>query len=78
MSILAGLGLLLVTVGCALMQEKSTRDEVWAADQKTTRYMFWTRKEKLSRRLDETKKNMLKGMSDPDLAALAAYFSSLK
>ena len=33
MSILAGLGLLLVTVGCALMQEKSTRDEVWAADQ---------------------------------------------
>lgn len=28
--------------------------------------------------VDETKKNMLKPMSDADLAALAAYFSSLK
>ena len=33
LSILAGLGLLLLTVGCALMQQKSTPYEVWAADQ---------------------------------------------
>jgi YVTN family beta-propeller protein len=33
LSILAGLGLLILTVGCALMQQKSTRYEVWAADQ---------------------------------------------
>jgi hypothetical protein len=33
LSILAGLGLLVLTVGCALMQQRSTRYEVWAADQ---------------------------------------------
>lgn len=33
LSIFAGLGLLLLTVGCALMQQKSTHYEVWAADQ---------------------------------------------
>lgn len=33
LSVLAGLGLLLLTVGCASMQQTSTRYEVWAADQ---------------------------------------------
>ena len=37
LSILAGLGLLLLTIGCALMQQKSTRYEVWAADQNDNR-----------------------------------------
>jgi YVTN family beta-propeller protein len=37
LSILAGLGLLVLTVGCALMQQKSTRYEVWAADQNDNR-----------------------------------------
>jgi YVTN family beta-propeller protein len=37
LSILASLGLLLLTIGCALMQQKSTRYEVWAADQNDNR-----------------------------------------
>jgi YVTN family beta-propeller protein len=52
-SILAGLSLLLLIVGCALIQQQSTRYEVWAADQNDNKIYVLDREGKTLRMIDE-------------------------